>query len=101
MDVPEYLVKTSNAALGETLTTAFQNLRLTRAPKAKLSKFCGPPKKSGDMTLVEWIEEFDMYARQLGLNEQEQVGRPLTIWGALLKTRFFLVLQRKGTLSVI
>ena len=52
MEVPECLAEAitkSNAALAETLAVAFQNLKITRAPKAKLSKFCGPPQKPGDI----------------------------------------------------
>ena len=77
MALPEGLAEVitkSNAALAETLANAFQNMKLTRAPKAKLSKFCGPPKKPGDVTFNEWLEELDLYARQLGLGEDETVG---------------------------
>ena len=48
----EFIVK-SNEALAATLADAFQNLKIARAPKVTLSKFCGHPRKSGDLTINE------------------------------------------------
>ena len=67
------VIKQSNQALAETLAAAFQNLRYQRASTVKLSKFRGCPQKSGDPTLKEWVNDLNLYCRQLGLSEDEKV----------------------------
>ena len=84
-DVLAEAIAKSNAALAETLATAFQGLKFTRAPKLKLSKFLGPPVKSGDLTLGEWAEELDSYCRQLELTKDEKVGVALDHLGGVAR----------------
>ena len=70
--IAELLAK-SNEALAATLAGALQNIKIARSPKISVPKFCGPPKKPGDLTVNEWLDEFDAYSRQLGLNDEEKV----------------------------
>lgn len=84
-DVLAEAIAKSNEALAETLATAFQGLKFTRAPKLKLSKFLGPPVKSGDLTLGEWADELDSYCRQLELTKEEKVGVALDHLGGVAK----------------
>ena len=32
----------------------------------------GHPKKGGDPTVAEWLQEFDVYARQIGVNDVDR-----------------------------
>ena len=83
-EVAEVIAK-SNAALADTLAKAFQSLKFTRAPKLKLSKLYGPPERSGDITLHEWVEELDSYCRQLELGAEEQLGVAIDHLGGVAK----------------
>ena len=80
MELPESVadaILKSNQTLADTLAGAFQNRRYQRASTIKLSKFMGHPKKAGDQTLKEWINDLDTYARQLGLSDNEQANAVL------------------------
>ncbi|XP_038062591.1 uncharacterized protein LOC119733083 [Patiria miniata] len=77
MSMPEVMaeaISKSNQALAETLANAFSNLRYQRAPTVKLAKFCGPPRKSGDPSLKEWLDDLETYAKQLSLNDEQKVA---------------------------
>ncbi|XP_063962087.1 uncharacterized protein LOC135155782 [Lytechinus pictus] len=51
------------------LTRALQGLNIQRAPPpVKLSKFKGPPKVAGDLSLEEWLEEFSSYTTHYQLS---------------------------------
>ena len=68
MENPEVygdMLAQSQKALADTLTGAFQKLQFQRAPTVKLSKFYGSPKRSGELTLGDWVEELETYCRQL------------------------------------
>ena len=60
------MIAESNGALAATLAGALQGLRAP-FPHAKLSRFMGCPKKVGDPTIAEWLEDFEAYARQTGV----------------------------------
>ena len=79
------VIKQSNEALAQTLAGAFQNLRYQRSSTVKLSKFYGCPKKSGDPTLKEWVEDLNSYARQLGLSGEEKVDVAIDHLGGVAK----------------
>ena len=75
----------SQQALAETLAGALQNLKYQRAPAVKLTKFYGPPRKTGGPTLVEWLDDLDTYCRQLGLKGDEKVSALLDHLGGVAK----------------
>ena len=77
MATPEGLadvITKSNQALAETLANAFKGLKYQRASSVRLSKFSGRPKKSGEPTLNEWLDDLDTYSRQLGLSDDEKLS---------------------------
>ena len=71
--------------MAETLANALQGLKFARTLKLKLSKFSGPPIKSGDCTLEEWVEELDFYARQLKLTAAEKLDAAISHLGGVAK----------------
>ena len=71
------IIAESQKALAETLAGAFQGLKYQRVPTAKLSKFYGRPKRAGEPTLCEWLDEVEAYCRQLGLDDAEKVAAAL------------------------
>ena len=66
------LIAQSNVALADSLAKALQGVRGQSAPNVQLSKFVGHPRKSGDPTLSEWLEEYEIYTRQRAIPEEEQ-----------------------------
>ena len=56
------MIAQSNAVLAATLAGALQGLRVPPVPTMKLDKFMGYPRKVGDPTVAEWLQEFDVYA---------------------------------------
>ena len=61
-------------AMTGAVANAFKNLRLGGVPPIKLSKFWGSIKKPGDLTLVEWLEDLDIYCRQLDLEGEARAA---------------------------
>lgn len=61
-------------AIAQSLANALGNVKLARTPKVSLVKFMGPPRKTGDLTINEWLEEFDSYSRQLGLENGDKIA---------------------------
>ena len=54
----------------ETLTSVLQGLNVQKAPPpVKLSKFKGSPQVAGDLSLQEWLENFDSYCRHYQLKD--------------------------------
>jgi len=70
------LIVQSNVALAATLAGVLQQFRALLAPTIKLAKFMGHPVTAGDPTLVEWLDQFDVYAR---LEEVSDVDRAVVI----------------------
>ena len=66
------MIGQSNAALAATLAGALQGLRSPHIPPFKLSRFMGHPKRGGDPTVAEWLQEFDVYARQTGVKDVDR-----------------------------
>ena len=66
------MIAQSNAALAATLAGALQGLRSPHIPSLKLSRFMGHPKRGGDPTVAEWLQEFDVYARQTGVKDVDR-----------------------------
>ena len=66
------LMAQSNTALAETLATALRGVRAAPIPSAKLIKFLGAPQRSTHPTIVEWLSDFDRYARQFQLSDVDQ-----------------------------
>ena len=60
------LIAQPNVALAETLARALQGLRPSPVPTITLGRFIGHPQRSGDPTLVDWLDDFGVYARQMG-----------------------------------
>ena len=60
------IIAQSNAALTATLAGVLHQFRASLAPTIKLAKFMGYPMTAGDPTLVEWLDQFDVYVRQTG-----------------------------------
>ena len=66
------MIAQSNAALAATLAGALQGLRSPHIPSFKLSRFMGHPTRGGDPTVAEWLQEFDVYARQTGVKDVDR-----------------------------
>ena len=66
------LIAQSNVALAETLARALQGLRPSPVPTIKLGRFIGHPQRSGDPTLADWLDDFGVYARQMGVSEENR-----------------------------
>ena len=61
------LIAQASAATAQAVAGALGNLRLRPTPTVKLNRFCGRPQRAGDLTINEWLDEFEVYSRQLGL----------------------------------
>ena len=72
-------------SLAETLAQALQNLKIQRTPVARLSKFLGRPKKVGDPTVDEWVEELEAFCRQSGIEGRDKVATLLDHLGGVAK----------------
>ena len=65
MAKPEDLAEALKQSLSQSqkafadIAGAFKNLRFQRAAPVKFAKFSGRPKKSGDQTLKEWLDDLD------------------------------------------
>ena len=66
------MIAQSNAVLAATLAGALQGLRAPPVPTMKLDKFMGYPRRVGDPTVAEWLHEFDVYARQAGVQNADR-----------------------------
>ena len=66
------LIAQSNIGLAETLAHALQGLRPAPVPTIKLGRFTGHPQRSGDPTLADWLDDFNVYARQMGVSENDR-----------------------------
>ena len=66
------LIAQSNVALAETLARALQGLRPSPVPTIKLGRFIGHHQRSGDPTLADWFDDFGVYARQMGVSEENR-----------------------------
>ena len=66
------LIAQSNVALTETLAHALQGLRPAPVPTIKPGRFTGHPQRSGDPTLADWLDDFNVYARQMGVSENDR-----------------------------
>ena len=62
------LIAQSNVALAETLARALQRLRPAPVPTIKLGRFTGHHQRSGDPTLADCLDDFSIYARQMGVS---------------------------------
>ncbi len=72
-------------AIAESLANALGNLKLGRTPKVSLVKFLGPPRKTGDLTINAWLQEFDCYSRQLGLENGDKIAAFIDHLGGVAK----------------
>ena len=79
------MIAQPNAALAATLAGALQGLRSPHIPSLKLSRFMGHPKRGGDPTVAEWLQEFDVYARQTGVMDVDRAVALLESPGQYLK----------------
>ena len=69
----------SQAALADTMARVMQ---APRAPAAvRPAKFVGSPYKSGDLTIDEWLDEVEVFARQAGLGEAAHAAALLDLLG--------------------
>ena len=62
----------ANAALVETLVKALQGVRHAPTPTVSLPRFFGRPESPGELTMDEWLSEFDVFVRQCGVPEGER-----------------------------
>ena len=67
------LIAQSNAALAATLAGVLHQFRAPLAPTIKLAKFMGHPVTAGDPTLVEWLDQFDVYACQAEVSDAREM----------------------------
>ena len=66
------IIAQSNAALTAKLAGVFHQFRARLAPTNKLAKFMGYPMTAGDPTLVEWLDQFDVYVRHTGVSDVDK-----------------------------
>ena len=66
---PAQVAAEDSAAAAQAMAEALSALRLKSTPTVRLSKFYGRPQKPGDLTVAEWIDEFEVYCRQLELEK--------------------------------
>ena len=66
------LIAQSNVALAETFAHALQGLRPAPVPTIKLGRFTGHPQRSGGPTLADWLDDFCIYARQMGVSGDDR-----------------------------
>ena len=66
------LIAQTNVALAETLARALEGLRTIPVPTIKLDRFMGHPQRSGDPTLADWLDDFCIYARQMGVSGDDR-----------------------------
>ena len=67
-----HLFMQANAALVETLVKTSQGVRHAHAPTVSLPRFFGRPESPGELTIDEWLAEFDVFVRQCGVPEEER-----------------------------
>ena len=66
-----HLCMQANAALVETLVKSLQGVRHAPTPTVSLPRFFGRPGSPGELTIDEWLSEFDVLVRQCGVPEGE------------------------------
>ena len=72
-DDPADLIAKTSEATAQAVARALSGLRLCPTPTVRLSKFYGHPSKPGDLTVVEWLDEVEIYNRQMGITGAERV----------------------------
>ena len=72
-DDPANLIAKTSEATAQAVARALSGLRLCPTPTVRLSKFYGHPSKPGDLTVVEWLDEVEIYNRQMGITGAERV----------------------------
>ena len=77
-------------AMAQALVNAFQNIRIQPCPANRLTKFYGFPRKSGDLSVSEWLEEVHVHCRQLGLGHYDQVQTIIDYLGGDAKEEVFV-----------
>ena len=82
---PAQVAAEASAAAAQAMAEALSALRLKSTPTVRLSKFYGRPQKPGDLTVAEWIDEFEVYCRQLGLEDLEKATALLDNLGGAAK----------------
>ena len=63
---PAELIAQASTATAQALAQALGGLKIGPTPSVKLSKFYGYPQKAGDLTVKEWLDEVEVYTRQMG-----------------------------------
>ncbi|KAJ8046846.1 hypothetical protein HOLleu_05659 [Holothuria leucospilota] len=58
------VIAESNRGIAESLAKSLQGMRLHAQPSVRLSRCTGFPRKPGDQTLTEWLDDFEAYCRQ-------------------------------------
>ena len=66
-------------------SAALSGLRLGPTPSVRLSKFCGHPQKVGDLIVNEWLDEVEVYSRQMGLVDEARVNALVDYLGGAAK----------------
>ena len=69
----------SKAAFSVTMERVVQAPRVPAAVRP--AEFVGSPYKSGDLTIDEWLDEVDVFARQAGLGEHAHAAALLDLLG--------------------
>ena len=88
------MIAQSNAALAATLAEALQGIRAHLVPSLKLSRFMGYLKRVCDPTVAEWLQEFDMYARQTGVTDPDRAVALLYTLGGCAREKVFYQPER-------
>ena len=67
-------METSHLALVETLMKELQGVGHAPTPTISLPRFFGRPESPGELTIDEWLSEFDVFVRQCGVPEGERAS---------------------------
>ena len=69
-----HLFRQDNTALADTLVKALQGVRHSPTPTVSLPRFFGRPESPGELTIDEWLSEFDVFVQQCGAGGRASVG---------------------------
>ena len=68
------LIKKTAEATSKAVADALSKLKLQPTPTVRLSKFVDRPQKPGDLTIREWLDDVETYARQLGYKDEAKLA---------------------------
>ena len=68
------LIKKTAEATSKAVADALSKLKLQATPTVRFSKFVDRPQKPGDLTIREWLDDVETYAKQLGYKDEAKLA---------------------------